>query len=104
MLGADRFQPAFRPAENGFIGRGKWLRRNVAEEVGHALVNAARVCGGRHPNPKPAKPEGIARSRARVASVTWQREAMERVKAARVLFDTAQGRLRTGAIDRFCHH
>jgi hypothetical protein len=50
--------------ENGFIG----TRRKKSV---HALVNAARVCEGRRPNPKP---EGIARSRARVTLISWQRE------------------------------
>jgi hypothetical protein len=38
MLGTDRFQPASRPAENGFVGRAKWLRRPWPKKSVHALV------------------------------------------------------------------
>lgn len=38
MLGTDRFQSASRPAENGFVGRAKWLRRPWPKKSVHALV------------------------------------------------------------------
>jgi hypothetical protein len=51
MLGADRFQTAFRSAENGFIGRGKWFRQNVAEEAGSRL--GEQRLGGQTPRSGP---------------------------------------------------
>jgi hypothetical protein len=38
MLGTDRFQPVSRAAENGFVGRAKWLRRTWPKKSVHALV------------------------------------------------------------------
>jgi hypothetical protein len=38
MLGTDRFQPASRPAENGFVGRAKWLRRPWPKKSVNTLV------------------------------------------------------------------
>jgi hypothetical protein len=37
MLGADRFRPASRGAENGFIGQGKWFRPQTTEEISSRL-------------------------------------------------------------------
>jgi hypothetical protein len=66
MLGADRFRPASRGAENGFIGQGNGFVRRRPKKSVHGLVNNDASDTLRRPMPRAWQ----AKIRGRLSLVT----------------------------------